>query len=66
MKIDCKNITISVVSFSLGFCFFLFIARDTISDMEEINYKTIELMEQYEKLIKKMVKQAENKWVIGG
>ena len=37
---------------------------DTISDMEEINYKTIELMEQYENLLKKMVKQVENKWVL--
>jgi hypothetical protein len=64
MKIDHKNITISVVSFSLGFCFFWFMARGTISDMEEINYKTIELMEQYENLLKKMVKQVENKWVL--
>jgi len=63
MKIDYKNIIISVVSFSIGFCAFWWIAKDTISDMKEINYKTIELMDQYESVIKVLMKRSEQTWL---
>ncbi len=55
MKITISNIVIPVISFCMGFGFFWYLARDTIKDMQEINMNTIQIMEEFEGLMERMV-----------
>lgn len=43
------------MSFWTGFGLFWYVARDTIKDMQEINMNTIQIMEEFEGLMERMV-----------
>ena len=55
MRVQIKNIAIPITSFWVGFGLFWYVSNDAVRDMREINTNTIQIMQELEGLMGRMV-----------